>query len=142
MSKKLPSEYYDITDGIFLSKKILHSFGRRNGLITQLLLDIWEKSIKENKLLNGFAFISNDELFEKTAYNIKSNAFKNFKNCHAPKHKWEFLTTETFGVEDGLFFKINLKKLFSNVIPEFEKEYDCRVKNSTRYGTQTKSEEI
>lgn len=81
MNKKLPSEYYDITNGIFLSKKILHSFGRRNGLITQLLLDIWEKSIKENKLLNGFAFISNDELFEKTAYNIKSNAFKNFKNC-------------------------------------------------------------
>jgi hypothetical protein len=139
LNKKISTEYYNSTDGIFLSTKILHSFGRRNGLITQLLLNIWEESVKTNKLLNGFAFLTNEELYNKTAYNLKSNAFRNFMQQHSINKKWKFLTIDTFGVKDGLFFKINLDELFLKIIPRFEKEYELNIKNSAKYGNGAKS---
>lgn len=123
MEKLLPSDYYNSKEGIFITEKIRFTFGRRQAYVIQFLLDKFEQAIKENKLLHGFVFIPNNELQKKTGYHCNSERMKNIIRYYKEKEKWRFLEIETFGAEDGKFYKIDLNILFNKIVPEFEENY-------------------
>lgn len=115
--EKIMKKKYNERKGILITNEVLSSFGRRRSFLIQFMLDLWETSVKENKLINGYAFLAGDELFKKTTFNIKTSMFKNLMIEHKLGNKLGFLETETFGVDDGIFFKINISELYEKIMP-------------------------
>lgn len=128
-NKKLPSDYYDRTDGFFISKTVMSAFGRRRSFLVQFLLDKYEQAIKENKLIKGHAFISNEDFFDGTHYNYSSDGMKMFLKSFA-NGKWKFLSVESFGAVDGNFYRINVHDLFTKIIPKFKEDHIIALENS------------
>lgn len=134
--KKISSDFYNSKIGIFISNKILFSFGRRISFLVQFILNKYDNALIKNELIQGHVFISNDEVYKQTGYNTKSHPFRNFYQTHAVKKHKTFLSIQNFGVEDGLFYKVDFEKLFNEVIPEFEKNYKNTLSES-KYGKET-----
>lgn len=125
-------KYDEKKEGIFITNEILFSFGKRRSFLVQFMLDLWETSVKENKLINGYAFLSDEELFKKTTYHINTSRFKKMIDDHKLGNKLGFLEAETFGVDGGIFFKINIPELYEKIIPVL-KEY---IKQNKTYETK------
>ena len=137
---KIPSDYYNSKEGIFISKTIQFTFGRQQAYLIQFILDRFEKAIINNQLINGFVFIPNKELQEATGYHHNSSKMRYIIKCYQEKEKWNFLEIQSFGAEDGKFYKINLNVLFKKIIPEFKANYKKTLALS-RFGNPQQEEE-
>jgi hypothetical protein len=100
--------------GYFVHIIFIRAFGRRRGTVVQYIVDKCIDSIKNNQLIDGYAFVPIDEIGKETVIPKNTLARETINYMISEK----VLSVQSFGTDEKQFFKVNFKKLFKEFIPK------------------------